>query len=256
MLNVFIVDDEPLARAELRYLLDQTKLVEIRGEADNVEELLKDPQYAQIDCVFLDIELGVKNGLDLAKRLMQTAHKPEIIFATAYDEYALQAFEVNAFDYILKPFEAERVQGAVERLMAKRTATQAKTMEELKHLQMDKLDKLTVYVNDRILLIKIQEILYCTSEDSKTIIVTDKGSYFASESLATLEKKLALKGFVRVHRAFIVNLEHIVELEPWSSSKYNLILHNRQPIPVSRLYMKDVRKIFDLSSFSRRLPPL
>ncbi|MGE7948398.1 LytR/AlgR family response regulator transcription factor [Lysinibacillus sp. NPDC093688] len=142
---------------------------------------------------------------------------------------------------------SERVQSAVEKLMAKRRATQANTMEKLKDLQLDKLDKLTVYVNDRILLIKIQEILYCTSEDSKTIVVTENGSYFASESLAALENKLTLKGFVRVHRAFIVNLEHIEELEPWSSSKYNLILHNRHSIPVSRLYMKDVRKIFQLS---------
>ncbi|MFJ7981282.1 LytR/AlgR family response regulator transcription factor [Lysinibacillus xylanilyticus] len=247
MLNVYIVDDEPLARAELRYLLEQTKLVQIIGESEDLEDILQDPQFEQIDCVFLDIQLGVNNGLELAKQLQQGILKPEIIFATAYDEYALQAFEVNAFDYILKPFEQERVQSAVEKLVAKRRETQAKTIEKLKHLQLDKLDKLTVYVNDRILLIKIQEILYCTSEESKTIVVTEKGRYFASESLAVLGKKLTLKGFVRVHRAFIVNLEHIVELEPWSSSKYNLILHNRHSIPVSRFYMKDVRKIFQLS---------
>ncbi|KOS63918.1 LytTR family DNA-binding domain-containing protein [Lysinibacillus sp. FJAT-14222] len=247
MLNVYIVDDEPLARAELRYLLEQTKLVQVSGESENLKELLQDSKFEQVDCVFLDIQLGVNNGLELAKQLLQSIHKPEIIFATAYDEYALQAFEVNAFDYILKPFEQERVQSAVEKLVAKRRATQTKTMETLKHLQLDKLDKLTVYVNDRILLIKIQEILYCTSEDSKTIVVTEQGRYFASESLAALEKKLTLKGFVRVHRAFVVNLEYIVELEPWSSSRYNLILHNRHSIPVSRLYMKDVRKIFQLS---------
>lgn len=247
MLNVYIVDDEPLARAELRFLLEQTKLAQIIGESEDLEEILLDPQFEQIDCVFLDIQLGVNNGLELAKQLQLSIRKPEIIFATAYDEYALQAFEVNAFDYILKPFEPERVQRAVEKLVAKRRTTQVKTMEKLKDIQLDKLDKLTVYVNDRILLIKIQEILYCTSEDSKTIVVTEKGRYFASESLAALENKLTLKGFVRVHRAFIVNLEHIVELEPWSSSKYNLILHNRHSIPVSRLYMKDVRKIFQLS---------
>lgn len=247
MLKVFIVDDEPLARDELRFLLEQTKLVNVMGESDHAEDLLSDRVLAEIDCVFLDIELGTESGLDLAKKIIQTENKPEIIFATAYDEYALQAFEVNAFDYILKPFELERVQHTIERLMIKRRATQAKTMEELKLLQLDKLDKLTVYVNDRILLIKIQDILYCTSEDSKTIVVTESGSYFASESLATLEKKFALKGFVRVHRAFIVNIDHIVELEPWSSSKYNLILQNRHSVPVSRLYMKDVRKIFDLS---------
>lgn len=246
-MNVYIVDDEPLARAELRYLLEQTALVNVCGESENLEEFYKESQLEEVDCVFLDIELGMNNGLDLARQLMLNEQRPEIIFATAYDDYALQAFEVNAFDYILKPFESQRVQIAVEKLIAKKRAAQVKTLEEIKVLQLDKLDKLTVYINDRILLIKVQDILYCTSEDSKTVVVTEQGRFFASESLAALEKRLTLKGFVRVHRAFIVNLEHIVELEPWSNSKYNLILHNRHSIPVSRLYMKDVRKIFDLS---------
>ncbi len=246
-MNVYIVDDEPLARAELRYLLEQTALVNVCGESENLEEFYKESQLDEVDCVFLDIELGMNNGLDLARQLMLNEQRPEIIFATAYDDYALQAFEVNAFDYILKPFEAQRVQIAVEKLIAKKRAAQVKTLEEIKVSQLDKLDKLTVYINDRILLIKVQDILYCTSEDSKTVVVTEQGRFFASESLAALEKRLTLKGFVRVHRAYIVNLEHIVELEPWSNSKYNLILHNRHSIPVSRLYMKDVRKIFDLS---------
>ncbi|MFC9542222.1 LytR/AlgR family response regulator transcription factor [Lysinibacillus sp. NPDC056959] len=120
MLNVYIVDDEPLARAELRFLLEQTKLVQIIGESEDLEEILLDSQFEQIDCVFLDIQLGVNNGLELAKQLQLSIRKPEIIFATAYDEYALQAFEVNAFDYILKPFEPERVQSAVEKLVAKK----------------------------------------------------------------------------------------------------------------------------------------
>ena len=216
-------------------------------ESENLEELCEKSLFEEVDCVFLDIELGMNNGLDLAKQLMLNEQRPEIIFATAYDEYALQAFEVNAFDYILKPFEAQRVQNAVEKLIAKKRAAQVKTMEELKVSQFDKLEKLTVYMNDRILLMKIQDILYCTSEESKTIVVTEQGRFFSSESLAALEKRLVLKGFARVHRAYIVNIEYIVELEPWSSSKYNLILHNRHSIPVSRLYMKDVRKIFDLS---------
>ncbi|WP_312505841.1 LytTR family DNA-binding domain-containing protein [Lysinibacillus sp.] len=246
-MNVYIVDDEPLARAELRYLLEQTALVNVCGESENLEEFYKESQLEEVDCVFLDIELGMNNGLDLARQLLLNEQRPEIIFATAYDDYALQAFEVNAFDYILKPFEAQRVQIAVEKLIAKKRAAQVKTLEEIKGSQLDKLDKLTVFINDRILLIKVQDILYCTSEDSKTVVVTEQGRFFASESLAALEKRLSFKGFVRVHRAFIVNLEHIVELEPWSNSKYNLILHNRHSIPVSRLYMKDVRKIFDLS---------
>lgn len=245
-MNVYIVDDEPLARAELRYLLEQTALVNVCGESENLEELYKASQLEEVDCIFLDIELGINNGLDLAKQLLLNEQRPEIIFATAYDDYALQAFEVNAFDYILKPFEAERVQTAVEKLLAKKRAAQAKTMEELKVSQLDKLDKLTVYANDRILLLKIQDILYCTSEDSKTVVVTEQGR-FCFRVIGCVRKKLTLKGFVRVHRAYIVNLEHIVELEPWSSSKFNLIVHNRHSIPVSRLYMKDVRKIFDLS---------
>ena len=178
-MNVYIVDDEPLARAELRYLLEQTALVNVCGESESLKDFYNTTQYEQVDCVFLDIELGMNNGLDLAKQLLLHTKRPEIIFATAFDEYALQAFEVNAFDYILKPFEAQRVQAAVEKLVAKKRAAQAKTMEEIKISQLDKLDKLTVYVNDRILLMKIQDILYCTSEDSKTVVVTEQGRFFA-----------------------------------------------------------------------------
>lgn len=119
-MNVYIVDDEPLARAELRYLLEQTGLVTVCGESEGLEELCQEFKFVEVDCIFLDIELGGSNGVDLAKELMLNTQIPEIIFATAYDEYALQAFEVNAFDYILKPFEAQRVQTAVEKLVAKK----------------------------------------------------------------------------------------------------------------------------------------
>lgn len=247
MLNVFIIVEEPMARAELRAVLEQTKLVEVIGEADHVNDLLADEKFAYVDCVFLDTNIGNENGLKFAKMLVQTDCKPDIVFATVYDEYAIQILEINGFDCIMKPFETRRVHQAVERLIIKKSMEQVKTVEELQKLQLDKFDKITVKENGRILLIHIQDIMYCTSENSRTIIVTEKGSYFASESLASFEEKLDLKGFVRVHRAFIVNIEHIEELEPMNSYKYNIVLRNKQSIPVSRFYMKDVRKILDIT---------
>lgn len=122
MLKGFIVDDEPLARDELAYLLGRTRQVHIVGEADSLETALHSITEMEPDVVFLDIQLAEDNGMELAKQLSVLEQVPDIVFATAYDEYALQAFEVNALDYILKPFEEERVRKTVDKVMKLRSA--------------------------------------------------------------------------------------------------------------------------------------
>ncbi|MCU6339802.1 response regulator, partial [Enterobacter quasiroggenkampii] len=116
MLKVFIVDDEPLARDELCYLLRRTKRVDVVGEAESMEEALKRIGALRPDVVFLDIQLAEASGLEAAERLGALDEPPAIVFATAYDEYALRAFELNAADYILKPFDEQRIQLTVEKL--------------------------------------------------------------------------------------------------------------------------------------------
>lgn len=240
-MKVYIVDDEILARQELRYILEQHEKIEVIGDAEDIQNLIEEDAFSSIDCLFLDIELQHTNGMAIAKKIISNPHCPLIIFATAYDNYALQAFEVNALDYILKPFDDERIQLTIAKALQ-----QFEKKELLKKEQFQTIEKISVTSEDRIALVKVADILYFTSEESKTIAVTVKKSYTVTDSLATLEKKLEHQQFMRVHRAFLINIDHLQELEPWGTSKYNVILDNDVSISVSRMYVKSVRKLFNV----------
>ena len=240
-MKVFIVDDEMLARDDLRYILEQNERIEVVGDAEDLQHLIEEEALGSIDCLFLDIELQNKNGMELAKAISKRLDCPMLVFATAYDNYALQAFEVSAVDYILKPFDDVRIAQTVEKLLKKYEQYEQQERERFEPIQ-----KIAVTSEDRIALVKLEDILYFTSEDSKTIAVTEKKRYVVADSLMTLEKRLRHQGFMRVHRAFLINKEHLQELEPWGTSKYNVILQGNVAIPVSRMYVKEVRKLFDI----------
>jgi len=239
--KVFIVDDEMLARDELRYILEQNEQIEVVGDAEDLQHLMEEEALGSIDCLFLDIELQNESGMELAKAISKRPDCPMLVFATAYDNYALQAFDVNAIDYILKPFDDVRIAQTVEKLLKKYEQYEQQEKEQFEPIQ-----KIAVTSEDRIALVKLEDILYFTSEDSKTIAVTEKKSYVVADSLMMLEKRLRHQGFMRVHRAFLINKEHLQELEPWGASKYNVILQGNIPISVSRMYVKEVRKLFDI----------
>ncbi|MEC1178041.1 LytTR family DNA-binding domain-containing protein [Metasolibacillus meyeri] len=243
MYKVFIIDDEPLARDELKYLLSQFSEIEILGESEDLQQILVDNLIDEIDCLFLDIELSNQNGIELAKELLQREEKPLIVFATAYDDYAIDAFNMNAFDYILKPFEKQRIEQTIVKLMTMTKKSERK--EPAVKEKIKQMGKIAVSNEDRVALIKLQDVLYFTSEESKTKVITENKSYSSAESLITLEKKLG-PNFIRVHRAFLINLEHLQELESWGTSKYNVILQGGHVVPVSRMYVKEIRKIFEM----------
>ncbi|MEK3798842.1 LytTR family transcriptional regulator DNA-binding domain-containing protein [Peribacillus sp. FSL H8-0477] len=235
MLKVYIVDDEPLARDELRYLLLRSKLVEITGEAASFEEALEQISAYQPDLVFVDIEMTDQNGLQLAKRLQELNPIPSIVFATAYDEFALQAFDLGASDYILKPFDEKRIQQTIEKIILQKT--------KRNHAISTNPKRIAVSLEGRILLIDCDSILYMTSADGKCTIFTDNQAYTISETLTMLEKKLSGSMFLRVHRSYLVNVEHISEIEPWFNSTYNITMKNGVKVPVSRTYVKDLKEL-------------
>lgn len=237
-----IVDDEPLARDELGYLLKRTKKVEIACEAVGMNEAIKDLENIKVDVIFVDIQLAEDSGLVLARKINQMENPPEIVFATAYDEYALEAFELNAVDYILKPFDEDRVHQTIEKLVKKTNHSKERTPSELVNPTV-RLNKLALNVNDRILMITIQDILYIYSHGGMTIIVTKNDRYEVSESLVGLERKLQNTSIVRVHRSYLVNLDRILEIEPWFNSTYNLKIVDGEKIPVSRTYMKFLKEL-------------
>lgn len=242
MLRVYIVDDEPLARDELKYLILRSKEAEIAGESDCVDHALADIHILKPDLVFLDIELADENGLSIAKKLGELDPAPALIFATAYDEYALQAFDLNAVDYILKPFEEERICKAIEKvkkskgigLEQQRTAVQP--IREVK-------GKIPVLIDERIVLLNCRDILFLESRDGKCIIKTKDMEYRVSDALIMIEKKINEGAFLRVHRSYIVNLDQITEIEPWFNSTYNLTMEDGSKVPVSRTYVKELKML-------------
>lgn len=242
MLKAYIVDDEPLARDELKYLLNRSKQVNILGESDCIEVAVKEISVLKPDLVFLDIELDEDNGLELAKQLEHLDPTPAIVFATAYDEYALQAFELNAIDYLLKPFDENRIQHTLEKIK-KLQKIGGKDSSLYTPLKNDRNGKMAVSVDEKIILVPYMDILYIESFEGKCMIKTLKQEYKVHEALVEVEKKLNQDQFLRVHRSYIVNLEHIAEIEPWFNATHNLIMKDRSKVPVSRTYIKELKRV-------------
>lgn len=248
MLKAYVVDDEPLARDELIYLLRRTRQVEVVGEADAVEDALAGVAAAQPDVVFLDIELQEESGLDIAGRLRELEAPPDVVFATAYDEFALKAFELNAADYILKPFDEQRVQQTIRKLLRlhERESYPAPPVARAGLAERERQERLAITVDERIIVLHIGDIVYLGFEEGKTVIATTERKYKVGESLTQLERKLNHPSIVRVHRAFLVHLDRIVEIQPWFHSTCHLQMQDGSRIPVSRTYMKELKQLLGL----------
>lgn len=251
MLKAFVIDDEPLARDELIYLLRRTRQVEVVGEADAVEDALAGVAAAQPDVVFLDIELQEESGLDIAGRLRELEAPPDVVFATAYDEFALKAFELNAADYILKPFDEQRVQQTIRKLLRlhERESYPASASPAARTglAERERQERLAITVDERIIVLHVGDIVYLGFEEGKTVIATTERKYKVGESLTQLERKLNHPSIVRVHRAFLVHLDRIVEIQPWFHSTCHLQMQDGSRIPVSRTYMKELKQLLGMS---------
>ncbi|WNZ96298.1 LytTR family transcriptional regulator DNA-binding domain-containing protein [Streptococcus iniae] len=239
-MKVALIDDEPLARMELSYLLHQTQEVEQILEGDSIEDAFQLLLTDQPDVLFLDIHLTDESGIDLAKRLTKIPNPPLIIFATAYDNHALEAFEVNALDYVLKPFEETRVRVAVQKA---KVALIAKKMSQSAPANRDnQMGRLTVETDERIYLLSFQDIIYCEVQGKETTLYTKTGKYISQTSLSALEKQLPARLFFKVHRSYLINQDQIMEIQPWFNQTYQVTMSNGDKVPVSRSYLKVFRE--------------
>ncbi|MFL6516716.1 MAG: LytR/AlgR family response regulator transcription factor [Bacillus sp. (in: firmicutes)] len=245
MLKAFIVDDEPLARDELAYLLKRSKQIELVGEADCVESSVEKINNLDLDVIFLDIQLADESGIEIAAHVNKLDRPPLIVFATAFDEYALKAFELNAVDYILKPFDEKRVLQTIEKLykLMENKKQAIPFSSQKSHFANERSEKLAITIDEKIVIVNLSEILYIGTNEGKTVIATENSKYSVSDSLVTFERKLHYSSIIRVHRAYLVNVDAIVEIEPWFNSTYNLIMKDGEKVPVSRTYTKELKQI-------------
>lgn len=245
-MNVYVIEDEVLARQELIYLLNDTGMVTVVGEAEDIHQALWDINETQPDAVFLDIELESGNGLDLAKQFRNMKTPPMIVFVTAYDEYAVDAFELDAIDYIVKPVDKNRLLKAVNKLIKLRGAQELETEIEPAILEnKDKKYSITVKEEDRIIVINTKDILYIGTENRQAYIQTKAKRYVTDALLYKIMDKLG-DGFVQVHRGYIVNVKQIAALEPWFNRTYLIILKDGSKVSISRSYVKAVKQVLGL----------
>ncbi|MFL2079741.1 LytR/AlgR family response regulator transcription factor [Marinilactibacillus psychrotolerans] len=236
-MNVLIVDDEPYAVDELKYLTEKSRYVDTIMEADNIKDAFGLIIQYSIDLVFLDIHLANEDGLELADKIQMLASPPFIVFATAYDEYAIMAFEKNAKDYILKPFELERVQSAINRVQSditnkKMISTTDGTFNN---------EKIPIHLSDRIIMIPVKDIFAVEVAQGKTTIHTEYKKYTTFESLISWEHKLKNTSIMKVHRSYLIHLDAIEEIQPWFNHTVQLTLVNGLKIPVSRSYLREFK---------------
>ncbi len=245
-MNVYVIEDEVLARQELIYLLNDTGKLKVIGEAEDMHQALWDINDKQPDAVFLDIELEGGNGLELAKQFSNMKKRPMIVFVTAYDEYALAAFELEAIDYIVKPINKNRLLKAVDKLIKLNGTNHVETtIESALSTKQEKKSTITVKEDDRIIVINTKDVLYIGTEDRQAYIQTLDKKYLTDELLYKIMDKLGDR-FIQVHRGYIVNIKQIAVLEPWFNRTYLIILKDGSKISVSRSYVKAIKKALGL----------
>jgi two-component system, LytTR family, response regulator len=255
-ITALVVDDEQPARAELIYLLKSFPEIEVVGQGKNGPEAVTLVRDLAPQVMFLDVEMPGLDGLGVVKKLLEKkAHVPSVIFVTAYDHYAVQAFEVNAIDYVLKPMSKARLEKALQRVR-RAIETQEPTQEKLDRL-ITTLErpggpapaKLLVKSQGRLYLIDSDELIYASIEDGViSLVATDVEGESNFRTVEELQNNLDPRTFWRVHRSYLVNINRIKEVVPWFKSSYQLKMTDRRQseIPVSRAQTRKLRELLNL----------
>jgi two-component system, LytTR family, response regulator len=235
--KTIIVDDERLARREMRRLLAEFDEIAVAGEAENLSEALDLIEREKPHIVFLDIQLSNENGFDL---LEKTDRDFKLIFVTAFDAYAIRAFEVNALDYLLKPVNPERLAKAIERIAEEKPDEKT----EFRPFEFD--DRIFLELASRSVFLKVCEISHINSSgDYSEVFTVDKRKFLLEKPLREWEERLPEKHFLRIHRQTIINLEEIEEIETWFNRTFQVRLKNfRAPLAVSRRYAVKLKSKF------------
>jgi two-component system LytT family response regulator len=242
--KVIIVEDEILAQQELSWLIKAHSQMEIVATFDDGLDVLKYLQHNKVDALFLDINIPSLDGVLLAQNISQFAHKPFIVFITAWKEHAVEAFELEAFDYILKPYQESRIITMLQKLEAawqQQSGTSGGTVATREN------DTINLIKDERIIVTSIHDIYYAEAHEKMTFVYTRRESYVMPMNITEFCSKLPAAHFFRCHRSYCVNLNKIREIEPWFNNTYILRLRDLDfQVPVSRSKVKEFRQLMHL----------
>ncbi|AVK47837.1 MULTISPECIES: LytR/AlgR family response regulator transcription factor [Clostridium] len=240
-MKAIIVEDEFLAREELKYFITNYSNIEIIDEFEDGIDVLKFIQNNEVDVIFMDINIPSLDGVLLAKSISKFSKKPYIVFITAYKEHAAEAFEIEAFDYILKPYSESRIVSMLKKL---------EDLNKYKENNLNKVNiqnKINLWKNEKIIVVNIDDIYYCVAEERITHVFTKKDEYSVSLGIAEFYDSLPKDIFFRCHRSYIVNINKIREIIPWFNNTYNLKLQDIDyQIPVSRSNIKEFKQLMNI----------
>lgn len=249
-ISIIIVEDEKPARNLIRAYLEGNENIALLGEYDNGFDGLKAINELKPDAILLDVQMPKLTGFEMLEVL---EHHPEVIFTTAYDQYAIQAFEQNAVDYLLKPYSKERFREAIgklgSRIESKKKTHGAKSGIEKIRLHLaeseEKLHRVVIKKSGKIHVISTGDINFLEAQDDYVMIYTNEGKYLKQQTMKYFEKHLDPQQFVRVHRSYIANITHIERIEPYEKSNFILILKDGNKVPVSRNGMQVLKENLD-----------
>ena len=247
-IRTVIVDDEELARQVLRELIGAHPDLELIAECANGFDAVKAITELKPDLVFLDIQMPKLDGFEV---LELVGSDMAIVFATAYDEYALKAFEVHAVDYLLKPFGSERFEKALQTVRQRVGGTPAPVTSNVTELARDArppgqfLDRIVVRDGTKVHIIPIPKLDYVEAQDDYVALASESHKYLKQQTIASLEASLDPKQFLRIHRSYIVNLERVARIEPYGKDSKVAVLTNDARLPVSRAGYERLRAVLD-----------
>jgi two-component system LytT family response regulator len=247
-IHVLLVDDEPLAREMIREMLKDDPEAEVVGECVNGREAIEAIQEHNPDLIFLDVQMPEIGGFEVLEAL-KSVHVPHVIFVTAYDQYAVRAFEVHALDYLLKPFDRERFESAWRRaklhiLAARNGEMDQRILAILEELKAGSkyLERLVIKSGGRVFFLDTDDIDWIEAEGNYVSVHTGKKSHLLRETISSLEAQLDPKKFLRIHRSSIVKIDRIKELQPWFHGEYRVILLDGTQLTLSRNYRENLQE--------------
>ena len=246
-IRVLVVDDEPLAREKIRAMAADDPEIRVVGECSNGAEAIEAIQTIRPDLILLDVQMPEVGGFAVLEALKDEG-LPPVIFITAYDHYAVRAFEVHALDYLLKPFDRERFRAAIDRARrqirrengAGLDARILALLEQMRE-QPRYTERLVVKTGGRVFFLNADEIDWVEAEGNYVSIHAGKKAYLLRETISGIESQLDPRHFVRIHRSAVVNINRIKELQPWSHGEYHVILHDGTQLTLSRSYRDNLQ---------------
>ncbi len=258
-IRTLIVDDEPLARERLRTLLEDEHDVEVVGECSNGVEAVADILETTPDLVLLDIEMPELDGFSVLERVRQaTDQLPSVVFITAYHKYAIRAFEMHALDYLLKPFEVERLRQSVsrvrERMQNERTEdVRERILSMLGEIHSERrtyLERFAVQADERIFFVRTDEVEWIEAAGNYVRIHTATGSHMVRGTMQAVEAQLDPSRFLRVHRSAIVAVDRISEVQPWFRGEFKVVLAGGATLTVTRTYRDGLQDLLSSSQIT------